>query len=92
MSNRLIKLTRLSENDRPDIGEKCFLSPVVQLIDGVYIEDNRTLLDNLKHNDICTITKHGDRVAHAIIKDKKYIVSYDFLLRFELTSFGKTLL
>jgi len=92
MSNKLFKLTRLSENNRPAIGEKCFFSPVIRLTDGVYIDDNRPLVNNIKHNDICTITKHGDRIVHVTIKDKKHIVSYDFLLRFELTSFGKTIL
>ena len=92
MSNKLFTLTRLSENKRPDIGEKCFFSPVVRLVEGVFIDDNRLLIDSLKHNDICTVIKHGDKVEHVAFKTKKHIVSSEFLLRFELTSFGKAIL
>jgi len=96
MDNRkLIKLTRLSQKDRPKINEKCFFSPVIQLIDGVFIDDTRVLLhDYMKHNSVCTVTKHGNYIDHVKFGNNKHtdIVSPEFLLRMELTKQAKQLL
>ena len=94
-TRQLIKLTRLSHKNRPNINEKLFFSPVIRLIDGVFIDDNRTLLqDYMKHNNVCTCVKHGDYTEHVRFSNQKQtdIVSPEFLLRMELTKQGKQLL
>ncbi len=93
--NRLFKLTRLSETNRPVRNEKCFFSPVTRLVTSIYNNDNRKLLrDYMRELNTCTIIKNMDRceLVHFSNAKQTDIVSTEFLLRFELTTFGKQLL
>jgi len=85
----LFKLTRLSLKNRPSIKEQCFFSPCIELVSGVFIDDTRKLLVN---ELLCTVTRHGDRVEHVKFRTEEHIVSPEFLLRKELTKYGKTVL
>ena len=95
MSNKLYNLTRLDNTDRPNINEQCFFSPCIEIVPGIFIIDTRKMLQSyMRENNLCTVIKHGDYTEQVRFNKQQDIdiVSPEFLLRKQLTSFGLTVM
>ena len=86
---------RYSEQNRPKVGQVCIFSPAKKLIPGMYSQINRVFYDeHIKKNKLCVVKrltkKNLCEVQFDHMKDP-VLVSPVFLMKRELTTFGKKL-
>ena len=90
---RIFKSTsRYSDLSRPEIGERCFFSHGYALIRGEFVEKSKTFIHEwIKQNAIVVVKRNGEHVVEVLFDgaDETDLVSPEFLMRTELTEFGR---
>lgn len=79
---------RYSEHDRPEVGDRCFFSHALRLLGEEFVPMEKTLL---RQSTQCVVVKNHPHVIEVVFdgSDQTDLVSPEFLIRRELTIFGK---
>ncbi len=84
--------TRYNRYKRPMTGDNVVFSPVIELIDGLYIPLKQKMKCTLKNNAICKVLKNTEHTVVVSFDSQRYMVSPMFLIKQNLSQTGKKLL